>query len=360
MFKRFRIPLEDQVFIDAETLHRTVAAVFTALGVPEEDARLGADHLINNDLRGIESHGVSNKLRDYVRDYRAGILNPAPSWRVVHETGGTATVDGDAALGIIIGRPMMALAIEKAQVNGIGMVTVRNSGHLGAIGAFAYQAAEAGCVGLCFSSAGFFVAPTYGAEARLGTNPLAVAAPSRQRPFFLFDAATSTVANNKVQLARRLDVPLAAGWVADEDGVPLMEEAPPPDSLTLLPLGSIREMGSHKGYGLGMMVEVLTTLLSGSLPAMLEPTPLMRHAFIALDIAAFTEPDAFLDTMDRMLEELLETPSAPGHPAVIYPGWPESQCEEERRAHGIPLHREVIAWFDQVTGELGVPGLNRP
>jgi LDH2 family malate/lactate/ureidoglycolate dehydrogenase len=158
---------------------------------------------------------------------------------------------------------------------------------------------------------------------------------------------------------------MAPGWIADADGTPILEERrlEPGDqyagnTFSLLPLGSTRDQGSHKGYGLGLMVEVLTTLLAGSVPTMLEDDrPLARHHFAAYDIAAFGDVDAFKATMDRMLTFLRETPAAPGHERVVYPGLFEHETERDRRANGIPLHREVIDWFDRCTGELGVARL---
>jgi LDH2 family malate/lactate/ureidoglycolate dehydrogenase len=148
------------------------------------------------------------------------------------------------------------------------------------------------------------------------------------------------------------------GWIAEDDGTPIMEERPAPSgSFNLLPLGGTREQGSHKGYGLGLFVEVMTTLLAGAVPRMVERDTKPRHSFIAYNIEAFTELEHFTDTMYRMLQTLVETPPAPGHQRVLYPGLPEYESEERRRANGIPLHREVIDWFKGITDELAVARL---
>lgn len=361
MLERFHVRAEDEVRVSEGALRETVTAILGACGVPEEDAANGADALVMADVRGVETHGVSNMLRRYVDWYRAGVHNPRPEWIIERETPATATIDGDQGLGIIQGFPAMRLAIEKARNVGIGAVTMRNSGHLGGIGHFAMLAAEQDMIGLCMTASSLLVPPTFGAVPRIGTNPIAYAVPANRMPFLLFDAAMSTIASNKVGLSRRLGALLEPGWIAEMDGAPVTEPVPAPadDEYFLLPLGGTREQGSHKGYGMGLFVEVMTTLLSGSIPRMIERDTRPRHFFAAFDIAAFTDVAQFKDTMDRMLETLEETPPAPGHERVYYPGLPEHESERERRAHGIPLHVEVIDWFDRITEEFSLPPVER-
>jgi len=301
--------------------------------------------LTMTDLRGVETHGVSNMLRAYVRDYKAGKLNPLPGWRIERESSGTAVIDAEKRLGIVIGPKAMRLAIEKARAVGVGVVTVHNSGHFGAIGHFAMQAAMQDMVGVCFTAAGLHVVPTFASRPLLGTNPIAIAAPARHEPPLLFDAATSAIAGNKIRLAMRVGSPLLPGWVTDKDGSPIMEEKPvfDRDDFFQAPLGGTREQGSHKGYGFALMAEVLATALSGALPTML---------------SAFTDLDRFKDTMDEMLRTLRTASPAPGQERVLYPGLSEAEELEARRAKGIPLHREVLRWFDECTSELGVTPLS--
>jgi LDH2 family malate/lactate/ureidoglycolate dehydrogenase len=276
-------------------------------------------------------------------------------------------LDGDRGLGIMLGERAMARAMEKARATGVGVVTMRNAGHLGAVGHFALQAARHDMVGMCMTSMCSIVLPTFGAAPRLGTNPLSIAAPTSHQPVFIFDAATSTIAGNKIGLARRVGANVAPGWIAEPDGNPIMEERPVPQgelyglgAYNLLPLGGTREQGSHKCFGLGLMVEILTTMLAGGVPDMVEDQrPVGRHYFAAYDLAAFGDAAGFKERMDRMLETLRATPTAPGHERVIYPGLIEDETACARRAHGIPLHREVIAWFDACTAELGLEPLER-
>jgi len=315
--------------------------------------------LTMTDLRGVETHGVSNMLRMYVRDYKAGKLDPRPGWRMVRESPGTAVIDAERRLGIMVGPRAMRLAVEKARNVGVGVVTVFNAGHFGAIGHYAMQAAQRDMVGVCFTGAGLSVVPTFASKPLIGTNPIALAAPARREAPMLFDAATSAIAGNKIRLAIRVGSPLLPGWVTDKDGVPIMEEKPvfDRDEYFQAPLGGTREQGSHKGYGFALMAEVLSTLLSGALPTMLTPGSGSKNHFAAYNIEAFTDLEQFKDTMDDMLRTLRTAQPAPDQERVLYPGLSEHEEVEARRAKGIPLHREVVQWFAEVTGELGIPPL---
>jgi LDH2 family malate/lactate/ureidoglycolate dehydrogenase len=359
ILERFKVPPQDQVMVSEAALRRATTQIFEKLGVSPEDAAIAADVLITTDLRGVETHGVSNMLRAYVRDYRAGKLDPRPGWTLEREAPATAVVDAGKRLGIIVGPKAMQLAIDKARRVGVGIVTVRNSGHFGAIGHFAMQAAAADMVGVCFTAAGLHVVPTFGAKPLLGTNPIAIAAPARREAPLLFDAATSAIAGNKIRLAMRIGSPLLPGWVTDKDGTPIMEEKPVFDreDFYQAPLGGTREQGSHKGYGLALMAEVLSTLLGGALPTMLDPGSGSKNQFAAYNIAAFTDLERFKDTMDDMLRTLRTSAPAPGQERVFYPGLLEAEEVEHRRAHGIPLHREVLDWFGECTRDMGLPPL---
>ena len=215
-------------------------------------------------------------------------------------------------------------------------------------------------VGICMAGASTPLAvPTFAAVPMLGTNPIAIAAPTKNEPPFLYDAATTVIAGNKIALARRVGANLLPGWISDTQGNPIMEEVPAPKrgEYYHLPLGGTRDQGSHKGYGLAMMVEVLSTFLAGTVPDVLNPAGRARSHFAAYDIAAFTDVDTFKENLDSMLKALRTTKPAPGHERVLYPGLPEYEEEQERRANGIPLHKEVIQWFDDITSELSIPRL---
>src|SRR4026209_2217475 len=273
ILERFKVPAKDIVRVPEAALRRTVTQIFEKLGVSPDDAAEGADVLTMTDLRGVETHGVSNMLRMYVQNYKSGQLEPKPGYRLGRQTPGTAGIDAERRLGIMVGPKAMRLAIEKAKNVGVGVVTVFNSGHFGAIGHYAMQAAEQGMVGVCFTGAGLSVVPTFAPKPMLGTNPIALAAPARHEAPMLFDAATSAIAGNKIRLAIRVPSPLLPGGVTDKDGVPIVEEKPvfDRDEYYQAPLGGTREQGSHKGYGFALMAEVLSTLLAGKLPTTLAP-----------------------------------------------------------------------------------------
>jgi LDH2 family malate/lactate/ureidoglycolate dehydrogenase len=270
-------------------------------------------------------------------------------------------IDAEKRLGIIIGPKAMRLAVDKARNVGVGVVTVYNSGHFGAIGHYAMQAALQDMVGVCFTGAGLSVVPTFAAKPLLGTNPIALAAPARHEAPMLFDAATSAIAGNKIRLAMRVGSPLLPGWVTDKDGTPIMEEKPifDRDDFYQAPLGGTREQGSHKGYGFALMAEVLSTVLSGALPTMLVPGSGSKNHFAAYNIEAFTDLEQFKDTMDQMLKTLRTAQPVPGQDRVLYPGLSEAEETQMRRANGIPLHKEVLQWFAECTSEMGIAPLAR-
>ncbi len=359
MLDRFKVQSEDRMRVSPATLRRTVSHIFEKMGLTQEDAALGADVLVTADLRGVDSHGVSNMLREYVRGFREGELNPKPNWRIVRESPSTATIDADRGLGIVLGPKAMRIAMDKARNVGVGIVTMNHGRHLGAVGHHAMLAAQEDMVGMCMTATRPAVVPTFGAEPWLGTNPVSIAAPAKKEPPVLFDAATCSIANNKVRLAARMGTTLYPGWVTDKAGNPIMEESPPLErgQFFLLPLGATREMGSHKGYGLALMVEILGSLLSGALPHALDPSSGYKHYFAAYNISAFTDVAQFKETMDQMLRSLRSIKPAQGHDRVFYPGLLEYEEEQERRSHGIPLHKEVVVWFGKITSELGIPSL---
>lgn len=359
MLKHFQVPEDIAVRVKPENLRSTVKQIFLKMGAPEKDADIAADVLLYADLRGVDTHGVSNMLRAYVRGYNEGQLNPRPNWKVIHETPSTATVDGDGGLGNVICPQVMELAIEKARKSGSCGIAIRNSGHAGAVGYHARMAANADMLGMAMTAGGNAMIPTFAAEPRLGTNPIAFAAPAATEPPFIFDAAMSSIAGNKIGLAQRMGKPMEPGWLAHEDGTPDMvggqsSEFEAGSLRRQLPLGSTRELGSHKGYSLGVMVDILCGPLSAA-PGFDRADPRRRAHYVqAWDIAGFCDPAAFKRDMDGMLRTLRETKPMPGEPRVLYAGLPESETEAERTKDGIPLHPEVIDWFRGICAELSL------
>lgn len=353
MAGRFQVPDDVAIRVAAEDMRATVEAIFGRLGAPTPDARLCADVLVYADVRGIDSHGVSNMTPVYVAGMQQGWINPAPRWRVIRDAPATATVDSDRGLGLCVGPRAMQLAMDKAEACGVGSVVVTNGRHFGAAGYHAALALERDMIGIATTIGGLQVAPTYGSKAMVGLNPIAVAAPTRVEPPFVFDASMSSVAGNKIAIARRLGLTVLPGWIAAPDGTPIMEECAVPDEFLMLPLGATREIGSHKGYGLAVAVDILSGLLGGDLAGFRRQWGDVSHHFLAYRIDAFTDVEVFKDGMDDFMRALRETAPAPGCERVLYAGLPEHEIEAERRTRGIPYHPDVVDWLRKTAAELG-------
>ena len=354
MLDRFKVPADIAVRVAPATMREAVEAIFVRLGMTAEGAAKCADVLIYADVRGIESHGVSNMMRPYVGGLKGGYINPKPAMKRVRDLPAAVSVDGDKGLGLGQGRELMELACERAKANGVAVVTAFNSGHYGASAYFAHVALEHDMIGVSMTAGGLQVAPTHGAEAMLGLNPIGIAAPSAAEPPFVFDASMSAVAGNKIHLLKRMGGEVLPGWIAEADGTPVMAETAVPARFLMLPLGGTREIGSHKGFGLSMLVEVLCGALTGTGagPHRRQGT---AHYFMAYNIAAFTDLDVFKADMDAYLRSLLDCKPAPGERRVVYPGIIEHEAEQDRSANGIPYHPEVIEWFNGVMAELEIP-----
>lgn len=359
MSDKFKLEERDTVRVTEGVLREMVAPIFEKMGVPRDDCRLAADVLVTADMRGVSTHGVSNVLRTYINMYREGKTNPKPKLHILRESPAVANIDSDGGLGIIIAPKAMEIAIEKAHNVGIGMVMINNGRHLSMASYHAMLALKHDMIGMCISSTSTKrqMVPTFGAEPRLGTNPIAVAAPAEKEAPFVFDIATTVVAANNLGLARRLGVKLPPGWVSDENGTPIMDEVdpPPPGVERLLPLGSTPEMGSHKGYGLAGVVDILGGILGGG-PFGINAVPQnCSHCVAAFNIETFMDTTQFKRAMDEWLQMLKSTKPAPGHDRVLYPGLLEAECEVEYKAKGIPLHKEVVEWFHSICSELHIP-----
>jgi len=357
MLEQFKVSHDDAEFVQGDDLKKTVAGIFEKLGVTPEDALLAADVQVLADLRGVDSHGVSNMLKSYITGYQEGSINPRPNWKVVRETPSTATVDSDKGLGTIVTPKAMDIAIQKAKNVGVGMVTIGNARHLGMASYHAMLALPHDMIGICMTSCPPQVLPTFGAEPRLGTNPIAIAVPAKNEPPFVFDVATSSVAVNKIRIAARLGAEIPGGWMAREDGSPIMESGLAPEKFTLLPLGADREGGSHKGYGFSCMVDILAGVLTGFGYGAVPGRPNFGHMVAAYSIDAFTDVEPFKAEMDEWLQMMKSTKPAPGHDRVLVAGQPEAEVEVVRRDEGIPLHPDVADWIRDTCGEMSVPCL---
>jgi LDH2 family malate/lactate/ureidoglycolate dehydrogenase len=349
----------------AEVLRDFSTRLLTVAGVPPDDAAQAASVLVAADLRGIDSHGVA-RLRGYFEAVRTGRINATPDLRVVRETLTTATVDGDNGLGLVVGPRANELAMDKALDAGSGWVAVRNTNHFGIAGYYVLEALERDLIGWAMTNSSALVAPVFGTGRMLGTNPLAIAFPGDEEPPIVVDLATSAVAFGKIEIARRLGRPIPEGWAIDASGGPATDPQSVYEGGALLPLGSTRELGGHKGYALAMMVDVLSGVLSGAnwgpfAPAFaITQTPPgsvgagIGHFFGALRIDGFIEPDEFKRQVDHLVRTFRSSPPAPGTSGPLVPGDPERAAEAERGRAGIPLIPAVAADLEALAVETGV------
>ena len=356
MLENFHVPIQDTIRVEISELRKTVKSIFLKLGLNEEDSVQATDTLVKADERGVDTHGVSNMLRVYVEQFSGGFYNVSPKWKIIRESPTTANIDCDGGLGLVLVPRAMDIAIEKAKETGIGAVTMSNGRHAGMMAYHAMKAIPNDMIGYAVTAGGQNMVPTFGAEPRLAANPHAWAMPAGNEPDFVLDISSSSVAANKIGLLRRLSEKTLPGLMATEDGSPIMKEQEIPEKTWLLPTGATRELGSHKGYGLSAVAQIFGGILSsGSFGKYGKGR--MSHFVSAYDISAFTDLGRFKKSMDEFLKYLRDTPAAPGQERVYYAGLPEHEEEIVRKEQGVPLHKEVIDWFDSITSEFNIPDL---
>ncbi|MGE3962445.1 MAG: Ldh family oxidoreductase [Dehalococcoidia bacterium] len=355
---RMRVRAEDAVVVDASVLRAQIVAVFVARGTPEEHARIVADVLVAADLRGVDSHGAINTVR-YVNDIDSGNYTVPQAVEVVVDTPAIAVVDNGDGFGFVGAHRSMTLAIEKARAVGVGQVALRRGHHIGMAAYYPLMAIEHDLVGMCVTNSTPHMRPPGGLGARVGTNPIAFAAPAGEERPFVLDMATTTVANGKIRVAHRLGLPLPEGWAArTDDGAPVLE-APATNEAwwTLEPLGGSLVLGGHKGYGLGVMVDVLAGVLAGGGFSRELPAGHNQAWFMAIDVGRFRPIAEFKAHMDAMIRDLHATPPAPGSERVLVAGDPEAETFERRSREGIPLQRGLVEEIRAKAEELGAPVL---
>jgi L-2-hydroxycarboxylate dehydrogenase (NAD+) len=343
--------------VNHRKLTRFVGAAFEQLGVPNEDAEIGANVLVQADLRGVDTHGVIrfNPHGWYVKWLTEGSMTARPNIRTVSETASSALLDGDRGIGMVIGHRAMELAIRKAKESGIAIVAVRNSRHYGMSAYYSMMALPHDMIGIAMTNASRQVVPTFGREARFGTNPMCFAVPADKQLPFVLDMATTTAAAGKLELAARQGKPIPLGWALDEEAETTNDPKVAQKARRLLPLGGSREGGSHKGYGLAILVEILCGVLTGTLTALNADQDPRGHFFGAIRIDTFRPVDEFKRDMDRLLRELKSTPAIEGQDRVYAAGEIEFETAAERREHGIPLLPSVLEGLRDVGAQLGVP-----
>lgn len=340
--------------------------IFLKIGCPNNQARQAADVLLSADLRGIDSHGLA-RLSGYVRLWEAKRINSNPNLRIVHESPSTAVVDGDGGLGLVVAPFAMDIAIAKAKICGTGWVAVKNSNHFGIAGQHAMMALKHDMIGMAMTNASPLVAPTFSVERLLGTNPICVAIPAGEQPPFVADFATTTAANGKLEILQRKNQEAPVGWIQKKEGGPSTNPHELKDGGALIPLGSDREHGSHKGFCLGAWVDIFSAVLSGAnygpwvppFVSFLAPPsdPVgegIGHFFGAMRVDAFRPTHEFKHHMDNWITRFRSAKTIDGQSHVIIPGDPERESEQQRKEHGIPLDPKVAEDLKQLGEKLGV------
>ena len=351
----------------AKTLQDFTNNIFLNIGFSEVDAALATHVLISADLRGVDSHGIA-RLSGYIRLFDNGRLNPTPNIKIIHETPSTAVVDGDRGVGLVVGPKTMEIVIEKAKKVGSGWISVQNSNHFGIAGYHASLALPHDMIGMAMTNAAPLVAPTFSLDKMLGTNPIAVAVPAGEEPAFLADFASTAVAYGKLEILQRKNQPIPLGWAQDEDGNLTTDSNAVKNGGGLLPLGSNREHGSHKGYGLGAIVDIFSGVLSGANYGPWVPPFATAgfmagaaqsvgngtgHFFGAMRIDGFRPATDFKENMDNWIRAFRNARPIEGK-KVLIPGDPERMMEAERLQNGIPVLDPVVQSLEELSKRFSV------
>lgn len=350
---------EDKIYLPWDEAASFMKKAFMKLNVPEKDAEICIDVLLESDRRGIESHGCNRFKPIYIDRIMEGILNPITEFEIIRETATTAVVDGHDGMGMVISHKAMQMAIEKAKKYGMGMVAVKNSSHYGIAGYYATMATDQDMIGITGTNARPSVAPTFGVENMMGTNPLTFGMPTDEEFPFILDCATSTCQRGKIELYYREGKETPAGLVIGEDGNTLTDsglilEALQKGTAALTPLGGIgEEQGGYKGYGYTTVVEILSSALqAGNFMKQLsgitdgEKSPYhLGHFFMAIDTEAFMGAESFKKTAGDILRALRASKKASGKNKIYTAGEKEFIASHEREKRGIPMGLNIRKEF---------------
>lgn len=341
--------------------------VFKHFGIPEDQAKIATEILALSDIRGIDSHGVA-RLYSYVGLLSEGLINPKPKLKIVREKKSIATVDGDNGLGLVVGHFANEMAMDKAEIFGSGWISVCNTNHYGIAGYYSLEALKRDMIGWSMTNTTKLVAPLWGAERMLGTNPISIAFPGLKEPPIVIDLATSAAAYGKIEIAKRNNKTIPSGWIIDNKGGLSDNPEDMVDGGALLPLGSTRELGGHKGYALAAMVDILTAVLSGANWGPFAPPFALRqeipersvgkgigHFFGAMEIDGFMDVTEFKTRIDEWISVLRKTKPAEGTEGVLIPGDPEHREEKIRTKEGIPLADAVVKDLQSIANQTGIP-----
>lgn len=366
---------ETRPFISWQLADDFMTVVFEKMGVPTEDARLCADVLLESDRRGIESHGCNRFKPIYIDRIKSGILNPVTKIDILKETPTTAVLDANDGMGMVASKKAMDMCIEKAHKYGMGMVAVRNSSHYGIAGYWTGLAAKENMIGISGTNARPSVAPTFGVENMLGTNPLTFSMPTDEPFPFTLDCATSVIQNGKIEYYARINHDTPKGLVISREGEELTDSAEilkkiRSQQAALAPLGGFGETtGGYKGYGYSTVVEILSAALQSGLflkaldgkdeEGKIRPYHL-GHFFIAIDTEAFMGAEAFKKTCGDILRDLRGSEKAPGQERIYTAGEKEYDVWMYRKDKGVPVTEAVQKEFIRLRDEFGLTQFKFP
>lgn len=338
--------------VKAESLKEFCTQTLEKLNVPQKEAEITSDVLVSADLRGIESHGVS-RLPRYAKRLMNGWTRPEAKLTVKKETLTSLLIEGENSLGQVVAYKSMERCIEKAKKSHFGFAAVTNSNHIGIAGYYAMMALKEDMIGLCMTNAWPLVVPTFGIEPILGTNPMAFAVPTKHERPFVLDMASSVVPIGKMEVYQRHGKPVPMGWAIDEDGNPALDARTVMRCVNktkrggLLPLGGLEETAGYKGYGLSLLVDILSGILPNAaygphIGTPEDPKPSnIGHFLGIIDINAFTDLDEFKERMDTMIRSIKESSKAKGQSRIYIHGEKEWDLEEQYTKTGIPLYFNV-------------------
>lgn len=363
----------DSKYIHFDILEKFLVEILAKAGIPEKDAPGISDTLLQADKLGFDSHGVNRLKPIYLDRIKEGIIKPVTEYEVVKENPATAVIDGHNGMGQVISRYAMNMAIEKAAKFGIGMVVVRNSNHYGFAGYYPLMAVKENMIGVTGTNARPSIAPTFGVENMLGTNPLTFGMPTDEDFPFLLDCATSITQRGKIELYAREGKKMPHGWVIDNEGHSKTDSKEVLDDLVkgkaaLNPLGGAgEEMAGYKGYGYATVVEILSAALQqGAYLKMLlgmkdgKKIPYsLGHFFIAIDINSFTDPAGFRKTAGNILREIRSSRKMPGHDQIFTAGEKEYNTWLDRKDKGVPFSVDLLEEFRGLCRNYGMESYTR-
>ncbi len=346
--------------VHAAPLRRWTEQILLAKGTPPRDAERVTEVMIKADLRGVDTHGVFVCVQPYldrIDQVRPNLqkINLEPKLKILQDRGAALLLDGDWGFGQVAAWEAMELAIERARAHGIGMVSVTRSTHLGMCAYYPLMAVAQDMIGITMTNTTPAAVPTFGRKARLGTNPMSLAAPAGKHPPFELDMATTVVSGGKVYLSHLAQKKMPEGWMVDEQGNPLTDATVGLQSGSHLPLGGAGLLhGGHKGYGLGLIVEILCGVLAGG---NIGPRILAGenyHWVTAIDVSVFQPAARFKAMMDDLIDTLHRTPTVAGHDRVLVPGELEHRTHQHRIEHGIPVSPAVLPWIEETSRKFGL------